>query len=162
MFRLRLFRALLLSALCALPLTLCAQETDEPNPIKWTIRANPSTGSSDRNLFAVELRARIDTGWHLYSTEKVEGGPSPTRITLLPQQNLEVAGEIDSPAPRSAYDPNFQVATEYYEGEVTFTIPVKSSAPAPPRKVRVQVRYQTCTPSICLPPKLIELEAPLT
>ena len=120
MFRLRLFRALLLTALCALPLTLCAQETDEPNPIKWTIKANP-------------LRARIDTGWHLYSTEKVEGGPSPTRIILLPQQNLEVAGEIDSPAPRSAYDPNFQVATEYYEGEVTFTIPVKSSEPAPPR-----------------------------
>ena len=71
------------------------------------------------------------------------------------------SGEIDSPAPRSAYDPNFQVATEFYEGEVAFTIPVKLTATTLAEKVRVQVRYQTCTPTICLPPKLLELESRL-
>src|SRR5207248_7421682 len=80
--------------------------------------------------------------------------------TLSPGQKFEVTGEIDSPAPRSAYDPNFQVATEFYEGIVPFTIPIRSTTPsAPLDKLRVQVRYQTCTPTICLPPKLIELEA---
>ena len=154
MFRRRLFPAVLLTALSALALTVSAQE---PDPIKWSIKASPST--ADKKTFAIELTARIDTGWHLYSTEKIEGGPSPTRITLLPGQNFEVAGEIDSPAPRSAYDPNFQVATEFYEGIVPFTIPIKSTSPsASSEKVRVQVRYQTCTPTICLPPKLIDLE----
>ena len=138
--------------------TIAAQETDEPNPIKWTIRTQP--GSQDRKTFTVELRARIDTGWHLYSTEKIEGGPSPTRITLIPGQNLELDGEIESPASHSAFDPNFQVATEYYEGEVTFTVPIRSTSAA--AKVKLQVRYQTCTPTLCLPPKLLELEAPLT
>src|SRR5439155_19862619 len=133
----------------------------EQYPIKWSIKAAPSTGA--KKTFQLELTARIDSGWHLYSTEKVEGGPSPTRITLSPGQKFEVAGEIDSPAPRSAYDPNFQVTTEFYEGIVPFTIPIKSSTPAAPaNKVRVQVRYQTCTPTICLPPKLIELETPVT
>lgn len=154
MFRRRLIRVLLLTALSASALAVSAQE---PDPIKWSIKASPST--ADKKTFAIELTARIDTGWHLYSTEKIEGGPSPTRITLLPGQNFEVAGEIDSPAPRSAYDPNFQVATEFYEGIVPFTIPIKSTEPsASSEKVRVQVRYQTCTPTICLPPKLIELE----
>src|SRR2546423_190999 len=154
MFRRRLFRMLLLTAWSASALVVSGQE---PDPIKWSIKASPST--ADKKTFAIELTARIDTGWHLYSTEKVEGGPSPTRITLWPGQKFEVAGEIDSPAPHSAYDPNFQVATEFYEGIVPFTIPIRSITPtAPSDKVRVLVRYQTCTPTVCLPPKLIDLE----
>ena len=162
MFRCRLFLVFLLTALAGSPLAVSGQDPDrEPDPIKWSIKAASSTGA--KKTFQLELTARIDSGWHLYSTEKVEGGPSPTRITLSPGQKFEVAGEIDSPAPRSAYDPNFQVATEFYEGIVPFTIPVRSTTPsAPLDKLRVQVRYQTCTPTICLPPKLIELETPVS
>jgi len=155
MRRRRLFRVALLAALSASALAVLGQE---PDPIKWSIKASPAT--ADTKNFAIELTAHIDAGWHLYSTEKIEGGPSPTRITLLPGQKFEIAGDIDSPAPRSAYDPNFQVTTEFYEGIVPFTIPIKSTTPSSSsEKVRVQVRYQTCTPTICLPPKLIELEA---
>ena len=140
------------------PATVIAQDNGEPNPIKWTAKAEvmPSSGT-----LTVELLASIESGWHLYSLEKVEGGPSPTRISVLPDQKVEMAGEINSPAPHSAYDPNFQVATEFYEGQVAFTIPLRSTTSSFADKVRLQVRYQTCTPTICLPPRLIELEAPL-
>lgn len=149
-----------LLATCLLGFTVQAQESVEPDPIKWKIKAQPAS-SSDAKLITVELDATIERGWHLYSTEKIDGGPAPTRITVVADQSFELAGEIDSPAPRSAYDPNFQVTTEFYEGEVAFTIPVKSTASPPAKNIRVQVRYQTCTPTICLPPKLIELEATL-
>jgi thiol-disulfide isomerase/thioredoxin len=162
MFRRRLFQGVLLTGFVLSALAVFGQENDEPNPIKWTINARPSHALSKWDLFTLELRATIDRGWHLYSTEKVDGGPSPTRITLLSGQGFEVAGDIDSPAPRSAYDPNFQVATEFYESEVAFTIPIKLTAATVAEKIRVQVRYQTCTPTICLPPKLLELEARLT
>ena len=162
MFRRRLFQGVLLTGLVLSALAVFGQENDEPNPIKWSIKAQPSHSLAKWSLFTLELRAAIDRGWHLYSTEKVEGGPSPTRITLVSGQGFEIAGEIDSPAPRSAYDPNFQVATEFYEGEVAFTITVKLTTATVAEKIRVQVRYQTCTPTICLPPKLLELEARLT
>jgi thiol-disulfide isomerase/thioredoxin len=162
MLQRQLFQAVLLSAALFSPLAACAQETDEPNPIKWSVKARAADSPANKNVITLELRAVIDRGWHLYSTEKVEGGPSPTRITLVTGQSFEIAGEIDSPAPRSAYDPNFQVATEFYEGDVAFTIPIKSTSSAAGEKVRVQVRYQTCTPTICLPPKLLELEARLS
>jgi len=162
MFHQRSLQLVLLTLVIFSALPVCAQETGEPDPIKWALKAQAANSSSTKNLFTLELRATIDRGWHLYSTEKVEGGPSPTRISLVTGQSFEIAGEIDSPAPRSAYDPNFQVATEFYEGEVAFTIPIKSTAPAPGDKLRVQVRYQTCTPTICLPPKLLELETRLT
>jgi len=133
-----------------------AQENEtSSNPIKWTVKAS----SVDVARINIELTAEIERGWHLYSTERVEGGPSPTRITVAPNQGFEIAGEIDSPAPHSAYDPNFQVATESYEGSVTFRIPVKPTTARPgPGKLRVQVRYQSCTATICLPPQLLELE----
>jgi thiol-disulfide isomerase/thioredoxin len=161
MFRRRLFQGVLLTGLVLSALAVFGQENDEPNPIKWTIKAQPSNSFANWNLFTLELRANIDRGWHLYSTEKVEGGPSPTRITLVPGQGFEIAGEIDCPATRSAYDPNFQVTTEFYEGEAAFNIPIKLTAATVAEKIRVQVRYQTCTPTICLPPKLLELEARL-
>ncbi|HKP36692.1 MAG TPA: protein-disulfide reductase DsbD domain-containing protein [Pyrinomonadaceae bacterium] len=154
-----LFATWLLTAFCFS--SVRSQDSEALDPIKWTIQSKAVKPAGDKNQFTLDLTAQIEGGWHLYSTEKVEGGPSPTRITILPGQSLELDGEIDSPAPRSAYDPNFQVATEFYEGSVVFTIPVKPITTTRPGKVRVQVRYQTCTPTICLPPKLIELETSL-
>jgi len=87
MFRRRLFRVVWLTALSVSSLAVCGQE---PDPIKWSIKASAS--ASDNKAFDVELTARLDTGWHLYSTEKVAGGPSPTRITLSPGQKFELAG----------------------------------------------------------------------
>jgi len=148
---------ILLATLLLLPVQVSAQQEDATsNPVKWTVKAN----SKDPSRLIIELTAEIERGWHLYSTERVEGGPSPTRITLPSGQTFEISGEIDSPAPQSAYDSNFQVATEWYEGSVTFKLPVKSLKPVVGAgKVRVQVRYQTCTANICLAPKLLELEA---
>ena len=161
MFRRAFLHIALLTVVFSAAVRICAQEP-ELNPIKWTIAAQTPPAAVNGNKLTIELRASIDRGWHLYSTEKVEGGPSPTRITLRPGQGFEVAGEIDSPAPRSAFDPNFQVATEFYEGEVAFAVPIKATSSAAADKVRFQVRYQTCTPTICLPPKLIDLEAMLS
>jgi thiol-disulfide isomerase/thioredoxin len=155
----RLFKLALV--LCFSAVTVFAQEAEtELNPVKWSITANAAKPVKAGDRFVVELTAQIEKGWHLYSTERVEGGPTPTRIILPSGQSFEMAGEIDSPAPHSSYDPNFQVATDYYDGSVPFTIPVRALANsvASSNKLRVQVRYQTCTQTICLAPKLLELE----
>jgi thiol-disulfide isomerase/thioredoxin len=155
-----LFLGVILAALCLRPAEAIGQETDTAlDPIKWSIKASPE---SPKGRWSLELSAQIESGWHLYSTERIDGGPSPTRITLAAGQPFEIVGEIDSPASRSAYDPNFQVPTEFYEGAVAFTILVGATSAAGAHSIRVQVRYQTCTATLCLPPKLIEIEAPIT
>src|SRR5882724_8541418 len=158
MSSLRLSRLALV--LCFSAATIFAQEADtEPNPVKWSIKTNVSGPVKAGDRFVVELTAQIEKGWHLYSTERVEGGPTPTRITIPSGQSFDLAGEIDSPAPHSSYDPNFQVATDYYDGAVPFSIPVRAVAnpSASSNRLRVQVRFQTCTQTICLAPKLLEL-----
>ena len=73
----------------------CAQET-ELDPVKWSLQIKTSAVSlkaGDR--FVVQLTAQIENGWRLYSTEQVEGGPKPTRITFPAGQPFEKAGEIE-------------------------------------------------------------------
>ena len=133
-------------------------------PIKWSAKIQ----SADKPLragerFAVQLTARIEEGWHLYSTDQVEGGPIPTRITLPADQPFEMAGTIESAEPKTAFDPNFNLMTEFYENEALFAVPAKVTAVAAPGKagIRVSVSFQTCNDEICLPPKTVRLNVPL-
>ncbi len=78
--------------LCFFAITIIAQETGtEPDPIKWTIKSHASEPVKAGDRFLVELTAQIENGWHLYSTERVEGGPTPTRIVIPSGQSFEMA-----------------------------------------------------------------------
>lgn len=129
----------------------------------WSIKlATPSV--TPGGSFTVQVTARIDKTWHLYSLDQEPGGPLPTRIKLPAEQPFEMAGDIESPTPRVTFDKNFNLNTEFYEGEVTFVLPVKVLATTPPghQKLSVQVRYQSCNDTLCLPPKLVKLEVEMT
>ena len=105
-----------------------------------------------------ELTAKIDEGWHLYALELPEGGPRPTRISLPLDQPFELADKIEVPAPHTDFDPNFNMNTSFYEGGVTFTLPIKVMEEMNEHKLAVNVRYQVCTKEQCLAPKTIKLE----
>ncbi len=131
-------------------------------PIKWSIKATlPDHPLKPGEQFFLELTARIEEGWHLYSLEQAEGGPTPTRIFMPADQPFGQNGPIDSAEPKTAMDPNFNLMTQYYEGQAIFTVPVKvaASAPAGKSEVRVNVSFQTCSDELCLPPKTVKLAA---
>ena len=155
---------LLFCVLLLAPLSARAQEPQPPpeDPVSWGLQASQSTVKAG-GKFTVQVTARIDKDWHLYSLEQEEGGPIPTRIKLPTGQPFELAGDIGSPTPRVKFDKNFGINTEYYEGEVVFTLPIKVAAHAPggAQKLSVQVRYQSCNDSLCLPPKLVTIEVDL-
>jgi thiol-disulfide isomerase/thioredoxin len=158
----RLVIVALTAVLCLLAVdTSVRAQEGERTPIQWSLKPKASTESiKPGERFIVELTAQIEKGWHLYSTERIEGGPIPTRIVLLAGQAFEPAGEIEFPAPDSSYDPNFQVTTAYYEGSVSFAIPVRAvpGSLSGPHGLKVEVRYQSCTQTLCLPPELLMIE----
>jgi hypothetical protein len=61
-------------------------------------------------------------------------------------------------------DPSFGMEVELYEGETVFTLPVKVAAGAMPgqQKLVVSTSYQSCNAKLCLPPKSLKVEAPVT
>lgn len=139
-----------------------AQERLEP--IKWSIKTTGKAGDSVGMLkpgarMSVELTAKIEEGWHLYAPDQPPGGPIPTRIEMPEGQPFKLAGEIETPPPRIELDPNFNLETQFYEDEATFTLPVEIAADAPSGKqeVKVNIVFQTCNGQKCLPPKRLKL-----
>jgi thiol:disulfide interchange protein DsbD len=134
-------------------------------PVKWSMKANlPGKSLKPGDKFDLRLTATIEEGWHIYSLDQEEGGPTPTRIVMPSDQPFEQAGAIESSEPKTAMDPNFNLVTQYYEDTASFTIPVKVAATATAGKAqaKVNVTFQTCNDELCLPPRTVKLTVDVT
>jgi DsbC/DsbD-like thiol-disulfide interchange protein len=135
------------------------------DPIRWSIATDTSKSSVKAGeKLTIQVTAKMDEGWHLYSLEQEPGGPIATKIRVPEDQPFKLSEAIDSPAPRVEMDPNFNMETQFFEEEVTFSLPmeVAPGTPAGKHELRVNVTYQTCTSTKCLPPKLVKLTAEIT
>jgi len=144
-------------------LSAAAQEID--NPITWSLTTSAQPRSfKPGDKITVILTAKIEEGWHLYSPDQQPGGPIPTRIVVPADQPFKLAEPIDLPVPRTEIDPNFNLETQFYEDEATFSLPIviAADAPAGKQEVRVNVSFQTCNGEKCLPPKHLKLTAEIS
>ena len=151
----RLFFALALAA------CLAAAPAD---PVAWKMQ-NPSGSPVKRGArFTVKLLAEVQEGWHLYSLKPMAEGPIPTRIWIAEGQPFSLGGAVHAPDPRVMQDPSFGMEVELYEGEAVFTVPVKVAPGAAPgaQKLVVSASYQSCNNTLCLPPKTVKVEVPVT
>jgi DsbC/DsbD-like thiol-disulfide interchange protein len=152
-------KTLILAGLLALSLAAAA-----PDPVAWKLQDAPAKPVKAGTRFNVKLVAQIQEGWHLYSTKHVEDGPIATRIWLAEGQQFQLADAIKSSPPEQQQDPSFNMEVELYEGQATFTLPVKvaAAAPAGAQTLTVSASYQSCNNKICLPPKTVKVELPVT
>lgn len=137
-----------------------AQRND--NPIEWSARVKKSASLlKPGSIFTVQVTATIADGWHLYSMDQMEGGPTATGLIVPDGQPFALDGEVKEPQPIIEFDPNFNLETHYFENSVTFNMSIKVAASAPPgtNTVRIDARYQTCNDRTCLPPRTVHLTA---
>jgi thiol:disulfide interchange protein DsbD len=122
------------------------------DPAKWSLELQPATAAPGSTVLA-RLEAKIEPGWHLYSLTTPRGGPIPTTIRLDDNAAVE-SFRVFEPQPKRAFDPNFNLDTETYEGEPVFLIEIqtKTDAAAGSLEIAAEVRYQMCDPTRCLPP----------
>jgi thiol:disulfide interchange protein DsbD len=111
----------------------------------------------------LELRAAIVGGWHIYSITQMPGGPTRTVISLPDRQPFQKEGAVTGPKPDKSFDPNFSLDTETYEGAIRFSVPVRTAkdAVAGKAKIAVDVLFQSCNDTTCLPPHTTHLFAPI-
>ncbi|PYS86014.1 MAG: hypothetical protein DMF62_17335 [Acidobacteria bacterium] len=109
-----------------------------------------------------KINASIGAGWHMYSITQGAGGPIPTRITLA--EGPFALGRISGTKPAVKLDPNFGINTESYSGNATFNVPftVNADAPTGDSALNINVRYQVCNDTVCMPPKTLKASAALT
>lgn len=119
--------------------------------VAWSVSADPASAAPGAKVL-LRVDAKIDDGWHLYSASSATG--IPTTIKIEPASVIE-STRVLQPAPKRAFDPNFNAESETYEGSVTFLAPAalrKDAAPGD-TELSVSIRYQTCTATVCVPGK---------
>ena len=154
-----MMRKLLLTA--ALAACLAAAPAD---PVAWKLQNPPTASVKAGAVFHVKLLAAVQEGWHLYSLKPMTEGPIATRIWIAEGQPFLLAGAVRAPEPRVMQDPSFGMEVELYEGEAAFTLPVRVAPGTAPgaQKLVVSASYQSCNDKLCLPPKTVKLEVPIT
>ena len=129
--------------------------------VRWT-GSGPATAKAGGHII-IELNVEIEDGWHIYSISQLPGGPTTSVISFPGKQVFQRDGAMQPPTPNKSFDPNFNMETETYEGKINFKIPVsiKDNAPSGNQKIAIDVLYQTCNESICLPPHTAHLFIPV-
>jgi thiol:disulfide interchange protein len=128
------------------------------DPAKWSIVHN-----GEKRQFAAggslsaTLHADVEEGWHLYATDQPEGGPVPTTIKITEGGPFTLVRMIPG-TPKSRPDPNFIVddkplITRYFERTADFPLQLRTTSPATVDDLTLDVRYQLCNDTFCLPPK---------
>jgi len=105
----------------------------------------------------------MDSGWHIYSITQPKGGPIATQISLPAGQPFKRAGAVSGPKPATKFDSNFGINIQTHQGTVTFRVPVLvvAATAAGEHSLTINVRYQACNDSICLPARTVHLTAPV-
>ncbi len=136
-----------------------------PQPVKWTISLEPADGrtAAGTTIHAV-VTATIDDGWHVYAPDDANSGPRPVHMTIVAGSVFAEGGTMRSPEPEREMDQAFGQVTASYTGEAVFNLPVTvaKDAPAGAHTLRIDLTFQACDGRMCLPPKVVKLEAPVT
>ncbi len=78
-------------------------------------------------------------------------------------QVFSKVGEPVLPKAESLADPNLDQRTDFYENSVVLRVPLRvdAAANAGRQNLSIQVRYQACSPRLCLPVRTDKIEIPL-
>lgn len=97
------------------------------------------------------FNATIDNGWHLYSTNLPEGGPTSATLNIDKIEGAELVGPLQPGAGEiEKFDPMFDMKVKYFELSATFTQKIKITASE--YKIEGYLQYGACNDENCLPP----------
>jgi thiol:disulfide interchange protein DsbD len=126
--------------------------TQQPQTVKLSVSAGAVNGSD----FSLDVRAVIDSKYHIYGVELLEG-PVPTTMTLQLPENVKLKGNLISPEGEKHFDEGFGINVTWHSGTVVFKQPLEITGPIKSGEaIGVEFRYQACTESYCLPPQTIK------
>lgn len=123
------------------------------NPVSWeTMVVDNNDGTYD-----LQMIAKIDEGWHLYSQElPSDDGPIATEFTFPEGKDYKLIGKVQEPKAVTEYDPNFDMDLNYFKKKVTFTQKIKGLTPKS-FKLTAEVYFMVCDEEKCLPPEFVDL-----
>ncbi len=121
------------------------------NPVIIDVTSDSSARAGE--VVNIEISAKMDKQWKIYSIYKIVDGPLPTEINIKGDVVAEIT-KIIEPEPIEEYDPGFDVTSFYHRGNTLFSsqILLKDDLPPGEYEVSVMTYYQVCNERLCYPP----------
>ena len=119
-------------------------------PVKVTVSIKETSSTE----VVISFVASIEAGWHMYSTEKVDG-PTPTTLTIEKISGAELVGALTHvTTPIKKYEEMFGSDVYYFEKSATFTQKVKLLGGK--YEVTGYLKYGACNDQSCTPPTSVD------
>lgn len=107
-------------------------------------RVNPTTVD-------IVFTGTAQPGWHIYSTNIGEGGPTRATFGIDKIKGAKLKGGLKGgPGAKTMQDPIFEMPVTYYEGHATFTQRVELLDKD--YELKGYLKYGACNDESCLPP----------
>jgi DsbC/DsbD-like thiol-disulfide interchange protein len=124
-------------------------------PVKWSYAAKKISKTEAVLL----LKASIDNGWHIYSTQQKDGGPIKTSFTFTPSKDYVINGAIAEPKPTTKFEQAFKMNVSYFEKAVIFQQKIKLKKDQ--TNIKGKIEFMVCNDKQCLPPDDVDFSIPV-
>ena len=130
-----------------LMVTTLAVNAQLVNPVHFTAELKPGEGAEAEIIF----HAKIDAGWHVYSTDIGNDGPIEATFNVVKIDGAEPVGKL-KPVGRviKKMDKMFDMELKYFENEATFVQKIRFTKPN--YDIDCYLEYGACSDASCLPP----------
>lgn len=143
-------RKLMTAALLLFAVLTCTAQM--ANPVTFTAQLKTGKTAEAEIVFT----GKIDDGWHVYSTNLGNSGPTEATFSVDEIDGLELVGKL---TPRgkeiSHYDNLFEMQVRYFEHSVAFVQKVRFTKPQ--YSIKCRLEYGACNDEACMPPSDVEL-----
>ena len=137
-------RRLLHFILAWVPLCVFAQIVE---PVHFTSQLKTGTGQEAEIVFT----AKIDAGWHVYSTNLGQDGPIEATFNVVKMEGAEKVGKLQARGKEiKLFDKLFEMELRYFEHEATFVQKIRFTKPD--YDIDCYLEYGACNDESCLPP----------
>ena len=132
-------------------LTVSVAFAQMANPVKVQCQLKDVSATEAELVF----NATIEQGWHMYSTEVVEFGPTPTTLEVEKISGAKLKGKLASKgAPIKKYEEMFEADVFYFEHSATFV--QKLTLDGGKYHVEGFLEYGACNDQSCTPPTKVD------
>ena len=115
------------------------------------VKVATSIKETSKTEAVITFVATIDNGWHMYSTQVVEDGPTPTTINIEKISGAQLEGALQTAtAPIKHYEDTFDAEVYYFEKTATFTQKVKLTGGK--YEIEGYLQFGACDDKNCIPP----------
>ena len=121
------------------------------NPVHFTSELKMLTGDEAEIVFS----ATIDPGWHLYSTDLAEDGPTAATFHAEKMDGAETVGSLKPRGNvKEQFDEMFGTTLRFFENQGAFVQKIRFTKPK--YDISCYLEYGACNDEMCMPPTTVE------